>query len=95
MTSEFVDDMARGSRCWDAVGHCDVDGDVDIDEEAMGTESRRDRETTTSETLEGSLSSDVTVIDAAKERATSDEQRPSVGTTEVPWAFLLEDALTN
>jgi len=89
MTSEFVDDMARGSRWWDAVGHCDVDSDVDIDEEAMGTESRRDRETATSEALEGSLSSDVTVIDAAKERATSGEQRPSVGTIEAPLAFYL------
>ena len=95
MTSEFVDDMARGSRWWDVVGHYDVDGDVDIDEEAMGTVSRRDRETTTSESLEGSLPSDVTVIDAPKEQATSDEQGPSVGTTEMPLAFLLEDALTN
>jgi hypothetical protein len=94
MTLEFVDDMARGSRWWDEVGHYDVDDDVDVDEEAKGTVSRRDRGATTNETLEGPLHSGTTVIDTTKDRVAQSELRRS-RTTEMPLAFLLEDALTN
>jgi hypothetical protein len=95
MALEFVDDMARGSRWWDEVGHYDVDDDADSDDQSKETVSRRDRRESTSEALESSERSDTTAVDAPKPEAMPSEQGHSTTTTELPFAFLLEDALTN
>jgi hypothetical protein len=89
MALEFVDDMARGSRWWDGVGHYDVDGDVNIYEEPKEMLSRQEAEVPASDAPGGSLDSDTSEVDVPTSPVRSVKQAHSVGITDVRLAILL------
>ena len=95
MSLEFVDDIARGSRWWDAVGRYDDHADVDVDDVVKRRSSHVEHGAPYGEAPEGLHRSDMTVIDGVNPQARSSEQTSSEGMNEVPPAIWLEDALTN
>jgi hypothetical protein len=95
MSLEFIDDMARGSRWWDAVGRYDVHGDVDMSDVSKEKSPHVEREAPYGEALVRFQRSDVIVVDAPITPVSSGEQDSSVGVNAVPLTIWLEDALTN